>query len=471
MEVQSVFCKEHFCCISKSLIYLSTDSVETSNFEPMKNVLVLVKRSTNRLKYVFDLVLHEQLGVPYELTTDTEVFDAYEGPRFAYGENARVGAPFQKSVALLFEREIVSQELKPTDYLGSKVIFPVFSRQSILPFDVFAAVFYLVTRYEEYLPFMRDQHGRFEANSCILEQLGLLHKPVVNHWIASFGTLLAEQLPGLEFAKKNYTFLPTYDIDAAWAYRHKGLFRSGGAYAKDLVQTNWHEIKLRTEVLRGVRKDPFDTFDIQLQLQAEFKLRPIYFILFAAYGVNDKNISVRNRHFQNLIKQLGDYADIGIHPSYASFSDKALLKTELKNLSQVLNREVTKSRQHFLRMNLPATYHNLIDLDIKDDYTMGFASRAGFRAGIADSFSFYDLDHDVPTRLRIHPFALMDGTLRDYLKLGATEAVAHAERMIKEVKAVNGTFVLLWHNESLSNQKRWAGWLTVYRKIIEMALA
>lgn len=437
----------------------------------MKSVMVFAKRSTNRLKYVFDLVLLEQLGVTYELTTNATVFDAYEGPKFVYDDQPRPDAPFQKSTKLLFEREIVSQELKPTEFQDSKAIFPVFSKQSLLPFDVFAAVFYLVSRYEEYLPYMRDQHSRFEANSCIMEQLGLLQKPIVNQWIIAFGERLAQQLPGLTFRKKKYQFQPTYDIDAAWAYQHKGLFRSAGSYAKDLVQTNWREMKTRTEVLWGARKDPFDTFDLQLQLQAEFRLKPIYFILFAAYGVNDKNISVRNRYFQNLIKHLGDYADIGIHPSYASFADKTLLKTELENLSQVLNREVTKSRQHFLRMNLPTTYQNLIDLDIRDDYTMGFASRAGFRAGIADSFWFYDLDHDVPTRLRVHPFALMDGTLRDYLKLGATEAVTQAEKIIKEIKAVDGTFILLWHNESLSNQKRWSGWLTVYRKILEMAIA
>ncbi|HOI32939.1 MAG TPA: polysaccharide deacetylase family protein, partial [Bacteroidales bacterium] len=223
-------------------------------------------------------------------------------------------------------------------------------------------------------------------------------------------------------------------------------------------------------VLRGKANDPFDTFHLQLSLQQQYKLRPVYFILFAAYGHNDKNISVRNRHFQQLIKYLGDYADIGIHPSYASYSNKQLLKHELNQLSAILNREVSCSRQHFLRMSLPETYQNLIEHDILNDYTMGYAAMPGFRAGIADDFYFYDLDHEVKTALRIHPFAVMDGTLRDYMQLDAEEAVSKAEDLINSVKAVNGKFILLWHNETLSDQKRWTGWRKVYQNLVESAL-
>jgi hypothetical protein len=121
-------------------------------------------------------------------------------------------------------------------------------------------------------------------------------------------------------------------------------------------------------------------------------------------------------------------------------------------------------------MNLPVTYHNLIDHDILDDYTMGYASQPGFRAGISDSFFFYDLDHDGPTPLRVHPFTIMDGTLRDYLKLEPEPALELVKNLIKEVKDVQGTFITLWHNESLSDTKRWAGWLDVYKQIIIEAI-
>ncbi|MDD4372841.1 MAG: polysaccharide deacetylase family protein [Bacteroidales bacterium] len=433
-------------------------------------LLIHSSRITNRLRYTLDLVLTEQLGIDYELTTDMARYLLWEGAALAYGTQAPGKGAFLQNVSLLFEREINSLELKAFDYEGVKAFFPIYNKKSILPFDVLAAVFYLVSRYEEYLPFVRDQHGRFDAASSVLFELKVLDKPIVNLWIIQLEKRLKEVFPGIEIRRKSYRFIPTYDIDAAWAYQHKGLIRTMGAYMKDLVKADFSEMKSRTAVLRGKANDPFDTFHLQLSLQQQYKLRPVYFILFAAYGHNDKNISVRNRHFQQLIKYLGDYADIGIHPSYASYSNKQLLKHELNQLSAILNREVSCSRQHFLRMSLPETYQNLIEHNILNDYTMGYAAMPGFRAGIADDFYFYDLDHEVKTALRIHPFAVMDGTLRDYMQLDAEEAVSKAEDLINSVKAVNGKFILLWHNETLSDQKRWTGWRKVYQNLVESAL-
>jgi hypothetical protein len=436
----------------------------------MEKLLILVPKITNRLRYVFDLVLQEQLGLNFDLTTEASVFNTFQGPSFIYGDQADGKHLFFKASKLLFEKEIVSQELKPFNRNGLKAIFPVFHNDSSLNFDLLASVFYLVSRYEEYLPFVSDKHGRFEANSSILHEMKMLQTPLVNIWCMELGALLQGHFPGLRIKKKSYSFVPTYDIDAAWAYLHKGFYRSAGAYLQDLLNRNFDEMRLRTRVLRKQQPDPFDTFSLQLELQKQYRLRPVYFILFAAYGINDKNISTRNRYFHNLIKYIGDYADVGIHPSYASSFDKQLLRVEIEDLSKVLNRQIVQSRQHFLRMRLPQSYLNLIDLDIQHDYTMGYAQQPGFRAGIADSFRFYDLDHDVPTSLRVHPFTVMDGTLRDYLQLPKQEAEACISDLINKVKSVNGTFITLWHNESLSNQKRWTGWDDVYKKLLAEAV-
>ncbi len=437
----------------------------------MDKLCICVPKVTNRLRYVLDLVLREQLGLDFIITTNLSEFESFEGPCLIYGDKADGKHLFFKANHLLFEREISSQELKAFDRKGVKAIFPVFDKNAALDFDVFAAVFYLVSRYEEYLPYVRDQHGRFEAGSSVLHKLKMLQTPLVNLWCIELGKLLMAKFPGLTIKNKKYQFIPTYDVDAAWAYLHKGLFRTSGAYLRDLYKFDMDEVKLRTKVLRGRCKDPFDTFGLQLAMQKEFRLRPVYFILFASYGLNDKNIPTRNRYFRNLIKQLGDYADIGIHPSYASFSDKKILQQEVESLSKVLNRQITQSRQHFLRMSLPSTYLNLINRDIEHDYTMGYAQQPGFRAGIADSFRFYDLDHDVPTSLRIHPFTIMDGTLCDYLQLSPQEAVDQIKSLIRTVKNVNGTFISLWHNESLSDQKRWSGWVQVYKELVTEAVA
>lgn len=102
---------------------------------------------------------------------------------------------------------------------------------------------------------------------------------------------------------------------------------------------------------------------------------------------------------------------------------------------------------------------------------MGYAEQPGFRAGIADPFNFFDLENDAPTKLIVNPFAVMDGTLRDYLNLDTDGSLKITKSLIDEVRAVNGTFILIWHNETLSDQKRWNGWKKLHGDILEYAFS
>ena len=435
-------------------------------------MLILVPKITNRLFYIFELVLKEELGIDFKFTTDEEKFLSYNGAKLHYGTTPLNEEPglFQQAVKLLFERDIYDQDLKICDFNDTKAIYPVFNDKSSFSFDIFAASFYIISRYEEYLPHVSDIYNRFQPQDSILYKMEVIEKPIINIWAVELGKKIIARYPEIQQKKKTFKFIPTYDIDAAWAYKNKGIFRTTAAFAKDILFFNKKELKERWAVLRDKKIDPFDTFDYQIELQKELKLKPLYFILCGDYNTNDKNISIRNKEFQNLIKRLGDYALVGIHPSFSSYLKKDVVKEEISRLSEVLNREVTMSRQHFLRLSLPTTYQILIELDVTDDYSMGYASQAGFRAGYADTFQFFDLENDIKTKLNIHPFALMDGTMRDYLDLDVYESYEKAKKLVDEVKNVNGTFILLWHNETLSGEKRWEGWITLYRKILDYIL-
>ena len=435
-------------------------------------LLILVPKITNRLFYIFELLLKEELGIDFKFTTDLEKYLSYQGPRLHYGQFPMEEEPalFQQSVKILYERDIADQDLKIFNYKESKAIYQVYNDKSLFPFDVFAASFYIITRYEEYLPHVRDHYNRFQPHDSILYKMEVLETPIINIWAQELGKAITEAYPEIHLRKKTFKFVPTYDIDAAWAYKNKGFFRTTTAFLRDIIFFNKKEIIERWNVLRNKRMDPFDTFDYQIKLQKELKLKPLYFILCGDYNTNDKNISIRNKEFQQLIKHIGDYAHVGIHPSFSSYLKKEVVREEMTRLSEVMNREVTMSRQHFLRLCMPTSYQILLELDITDDYSMGYASQAGFRAGYADTFPFFDLENDTKTKLNVHPFALMDGTMRDYLDLDVRESFEKAKKLVDEVKNVNGTFILLWHNETLSGEKRWEGWITLYRKILDYIL-
>jgi len=432
-------------------------------------LLIYTPRITNRLLYITGLIIRDLLGIELAFTSREDEYLDCEGPKLCYGKCLAAGDLYIASSGLLFETGISGREMHHFDFGDSKAFFPVYDTTSLFPFDIFSASFFLVSRYEEYLPHIRDIHGRFPAEESEAFKQGFLQRPLVTIWAVALREILAARFPSIVFRKRTFRFQPTYDIDAAYAFSHKGLTRTLGGFLKAILAGNYKELKQRLRVLLNLESDPFDTFALQFIWQKQYDLHPVYFILFADYGLNDKNMPVNDRNFQALIKAIADHAEVGIHPSYGSNKNPVKLATEIARLSKVLRRDITCSRQHFLKLELPATYRNLINLDITDDYSMGYASQPGFRASICDTFNFYDLDLDTETKLRIHPFAIMEGTFIDYFGIKPEHAYPHIDPMLCEVKSLGGTFISLWHNQTLSNEGLFKGWVTVYEELLKNA--
>lgn len=433
-------------------------------------LLIWISTETNRTRYIFQLVIKDFLGIDYRVTTDVDEFKRSEEARLSYGKSlVDETVPHIHSADLLFMRGIDSLDFETSRFDDIPIIFKTYSKNSVLPYDIFAASFFMVSRYEEYLPYRRDEHGRFSAKESLAWSKGFLNLPVVNIWSLQLLSILKTFYPGLSYNTPEYRFEPTIDVDSAFAIRHKGLLRSFGGYIKDIRKGDLHNMVYRTKVISGSLPDPFDVFDELHSLHQSFNLRPYYFILYGAYGMHDKNIPTTSEKFKRLIRWLADTADVGIHPSYASNSDPNILKQEVDELSNVLHSPILRSRQHFLKLELPLTYRNLINLDIENDYTMGFAAAPGFRAGITIPFKFYDLDLDAPGTLTVHPFTLMDGTMKDYLQINDADVVDYTTDLIKTVRKYGGTFGLLWHNETFSETGRWKGWREIYIRILREA--
>jgi len=404
----------------------------------------------------------------YRLSHDANEFALSPLPKFSYSEAPVRTELFFFSTQLLFEKGIHVQDISVFDWENSKAFFATHPKYDF-PFDPFAASFYLVSRYEEYLPHARDAHDRFDVKESLAWKKGFLQKPLVNVWAQRIRQLLKNRFPVLEFPAKSYEYISTIDVDNAYAFKEKGIVRTAGALARSLFQLRLSSFVNRLAVLSGIRHDPYDTHDVLFSIQQEYELKCIYFFLLGDYAENDKNVPVTSKKLQSLIKHIADYNECGIHPSYASTSFPEKIALEKTRLRKIIRREVTKSRQHFLLLKFPATYRQLIENDITDDYSMGHAGDVGFRASTCSSFLFYDLDREVTTKLRIHPFALMDATFKYYLKVKPEEALNMIRSLVQEVRAVNGTFISLWHNESLSEIDPWIGWSDLYTQLVKIA--
>lgn len=433
-------------------------------------LLIYTPKITPRLHYIFDFILNEILGTGFRITTDKDEFIQSDLPKLNYSTAQFSSEVFVPAANLLFEKGIPEQELSFNIWNDVPVLFYSHPRYEF-PFDLFAASFYMVTRYEEYLPHLRDIYDRYNPSTSVAVKKKFVHKPVVDQWAFQFKKFLLKNFPSLQFRERKYNYISTIDIDNAYAYLEKGFLRSTAAYIRSLLKFELKDFSDRLRSQLGVMHDPYDTYSMQLEIQKKYHIKTIYFFLLGDYDLNDKNVSYDSQRYRSLIQYLSDVADTGIHPSFASNAQPQKLSKEISRLAKTSRRDVKKSRQHFLKLQFPSTYRHLLENDITDDYSMGFAQTTGFRAGTCTAFRFYDLDREEVTKLRVHPFAVMDATLKYYMHISPQESVPHIQTLINEVKAVNGTFISLWHNESMSDYKQWKGWRNVYEETVRLAVS
>ncbi len=212
-------------------------------------------------------------------------------------------------------------------------------------------------------------------------------------------------------------------------------------------------------------KDPFNTFSYIINKQKHCSSKFIVFFLIADYSTYDKNININKKEFQSLIKSVADYCTVGLKASYFSIEDELLLKEEKATMESIINTDLKVTRFSHNKFNLPESYRHLIDLEIAEDYSMGYLNTIGFRAGTCTPFLFYDLDYEIQTPLRVCPFHLIDFALLKTASL--LDKKQELLKMINEVKKVEGTFTPIFHNYTFSYDNRWKGFKELFNLILE----
>jgi hypothetical protein len=432
-------------------------------------LLVLTPIISNRLTYIADLMIKVMLGIEVRFTTSVEEFTMFDGPKLSYTVEPQTEGLFVEASGFLFETSIVPQHLKILMVDGIPVFFNTVNPRSALPFDPFAAAFYMVSRYEEYHSHKKDRIGRYLATESIAWTGKFLDLPIVHYWSRMLEGLLMKHYPGLIFRYLDYKFTPTIDVDHAWCYLGRNPVRTAVGFGRSFMHGHMKEIANRFKVLSGIIADPYDNYDYIFRVHNGLLNSPLFFILFANYGRNDNNVTLTSERFRRLILKLDRQSGVGVHPSLSSNKHISHLEQEYRGLSEMLRRRVTISRQHFLKFSLPKTYRNLVQLGITDDYSMGYVDHIGFRAGIATPYAFFDLLNNETTTLIIHPVSVMDVTIKDHLRLSRVESLERISKMIGTIKNVHGEFTSIWHNESLGDAGHWAGWRSVYEEMIALA--
>lgn len=430
----------------------------------LPTITIYTPAESPRLQYVLDWLLREQLGFTYRLVHD---------PQEAAASKHCISMGFSADLlsmhhsGILFEEGIAPQNFQGTDWNGLHTYFFQEASPCTIPFDLFGGIFYFLTRYEEYTETAKDKHNRYPSYKSILSQEGVLERPVLDEWVNWFRLFLENEWQ-LTIPTKPFEFAPTYDIDIAWSYKHKGAKRLLGASLKELAKGNFSAIRSRINVLAGTAKDPYDAYEWMDVLHKKYQLTPHYFILAALQSTPfDKNIHPLHPAMQQLVISLKNEGRIGMHPSYFTNNSTEKFTEEKQTLEQLTGYLVNTSRQHYIRVFIPETYRALMAAGIENDYSMGYGTALGFRAGTSRSFYWYDLEREQVTALRVHPFCFMDTTAHYDLGLNVSAAFERLRQMRDLLIKCNGKLTTVFHNFSLGLDLEWQGWPEAYDHFIK----
>lgn len=429
-------------------------------------LLVYTHKITPRLKYAFKQVFTRILGIPVDFTTTIEDFIAHDSLKMSYTRQPLSNEIFVRSHDILYEQGLSDVEISVQDWEETKCFF-FNGDKSAIPFDIFSATFYLLSRYEEYLPHVKDQYGRFTAQESLAYKHDFLHQPVVDIWAYKFKKVFQENYPDFQFPERQYTIKPIIDVPSAYNFKLKGIMRTFGGTVKDLFSFNFKKLYYRYMVLFGLKRDTYDTFKYIINKQKHSQFKFLFFFLIGDYSTYDKGIDAQKKKFITLIKQVADYCQVGLKASYFALEDISILKKEKGRMEAILNTSLSASRHSFSKLNLPESYRNLVELEILIDYTMGYVNHPGFRAGTCTPFFFYDLDYEIQTPLKICSYHLLDYSLLKFQSL--LDKKKALNEIIYQVKKVHGEFVPVFHNYTFSEVDRWKGYKDLFNIILESA--
>lgn len=428
-------------------------------------LLIYSRKISNRFEFITRFIFKEILKVNYRLTTSFTEASEYSGPLICYDSKAIASSLHILPQGLLCETGVQVHTFEFTTWNGLPA-FPACKSDADIPFDIFTASFYLVSRYEEYVSKKFDKHGRFPASQSLAEKHNFLHLPIVDIWAFELLKLLEKRFGVKSVKARKFNWLTTFDMDCAFMFRHKGFLRNASGMLRSFVTLNFAELALRLKVLLGFELDPMDVYSELMDILPQGS-KTLWFIHAGKWGKYDKSISLKNKLVSGLVEQLSDKYEVGIHPSYKSFLNENQYRKELSTLVSALLRAVTVSRFHFLRFKIPDSFRFLSTCGITTEYSMGYPDRVGFRAGTCTPFTLYDLLDEQSLNVKVVPFAVMDSTLKMRLKLNEQQAVKQIQDLVDVVKSVNGTFVSIWHTNYLASFGKNKGYFPVLQGMLD----
>ena len=394
-------------------------------------MLIYTQEISSRLNYTFEFVFGSVLQTPYQIETNLNSFIASNTKiKWSYGSRIE-NFPCLESTNFLFEKDIRPQELNKVEFDNCIGLLRTAEENST---DIFATIFYLISRYEEYLPAVVDKHGRYAGYQSIAVEFDFIEKLMVNRLIFWLRDWLIQRFPELNIPLPKSSVLFSFDIDHPF-------------YSKDISLDRWLVRAIREKSLMKER-DKFDTFEFALNTLGE--IPSIFFVLCPKDPSEHDHYNKReSENFKSLIHEIKSRSKVGIHPSYLSESEN-LISEETNWLSQIHGRQIKSSRFHYLKNNLETSYQELSKSGIANDFSMAYGDICGWRSSTSFPFYYFDLKKNKATTIKVYSPCIMDSTFEYNYQSDYDTKLA---QIYQEVLLFGGIFIPVFHNDILAKDE------------------
>lgn len=325
-------------------------------------------------------------------------------------------------------------------------------RSAPFPFDLVAATFLLLTRWEETeVASEPDWRGNFRAACSLAARQGFLDRPVLDEWALVLRAWLAELCPGWQPRLRLPRIVMTHDVDQV--HKFQSWFRVARAAAGTLLSTRQPVQAIRTARL-GVcsrivpQRDPYYRgLRSLLDLDEALGVRGVFFLMGADRARLDDGYDLSSPLVQPVIDEvLRRGHEVGWHPGYAAAEDPERFFREKNRVESRLGLPVRGARMHYLRWRPGHTWRLLTEAGIRYDSTLGFNETLGFRCGTSHPYPVWDLCQRKQIDLEERPLVAQDAAIYRALRLDHGQARAQLGRLWRRVQNVHGDLTVLIHN-------------------------
>jgi hypothetical protein len=392
----------------------------------------------NERKYIIGIIFDEFLGLDYDIEVQNNLKD-YE-----------IILPNNKRLTI--KDTFFNKYPNDLEYLKLENI-----PKKIEELDIFAASFFMLTRWEEYVNKNRDNHDRFPVTQSLAYKQGFLDRPIVNEYIEELKKRFLDLDSNLLFKEHKYELFLTHDVDDIYIWKSwKYLFRValGDIIKRRDIKLAFSRILKSIQIKQGKVKDPYDTFDWLMDKSESVGVKSRFYFMSGGVTSYDNRYKIDEKRSLEIIENIKKRGHIiGIHPSYNAYNDYNQLQKEKNALEDTSEQKIIEGREHYLRFEVPTTWQIWEDNNLQLDSTCGYAEQEGFRCGTADEFSVFNILTREKLKLKERPLIFMDVNHHSYNDISFDESYTRVAKLIEYAKVYNMKITLLFHNSIFTDDK------------------